>query len=95
MLWPKKNSYKEFDNELNSCASKIPLPPPITFLMVGPLIPFFLQTAFILPPKLPELSNEWEEVVIVYCRSLKRPGAIWARVKLSLGKPQKVMKKYT
>ena len=49
MLWPKKNSYKEFDNELNSCASKIPLPPPITFLMVGPLIPFFLQTTFILP----------------------------------------------
>ena len=25
MLWPKKNSYKEFDNEKNSCGSKIPL----------------------------------------------------------------------
>ena len=37
MLWPKKNSYKEFDNEKNSCGSKIPLPP-ITFLMVRPLI---------------------------------------------------------
>ena len=37
MLWPKKNSYKEFDNEKkNSCSSKIPLPP-ITFLMVRPL----------------------------------------------------------
>ena len=36
MLWPKKNSYKEFDNEKNSCGSKIPLPP-ITFLMVRPL----------------------------------------------------------
>ena len=36
MLWPKKNSYKEFDIEKNSCSSKIPLPP-ITFLMVGPL----------------------------------------------------------
>ena len=23
MLWPKKNSYKEFDNEKNSCTSKI------------------------------------------------------------------------
>ena len=31
-----KNSYKEFDNEKNSCSSKIPLPP-ITFLMVRPL----------------------------------------------------------
>ena len=39
MLWTKKNSYKEFDNEKKSCGSKIPLPPPtpITFLMVGPL----------------------------------------------------------
>ena len=37
MLWPKKNSYKEFDNEKNSCGSRIPLPPPLTFLMVGPL----------------------------------------------------------
>ena len=27
MLWPKKNSYKEFDNEKNSCGSKIPPPP--------------------------------------------------------------------
>ena len=34
MLWPKKNSYKKFDNEKNSCGSKIPLPPtPITFLV--------------------------------------------------------------
>ena len=39
MLWPKQNSYEEFDNEKNSCRSKIPLPPPppITFLMVHPL----------------------------------------------------------
>ena len=28
MLRPKKNSYKEFDNEKNSCGSKIPHPPP-------------------------------------------------------------------
>ena len=27
MLWPKKNSYKEFDNKKNSCGSKIPLLP--------------------------------------------------------------------
>ena len=34
MLWPKKNSYKKFDNEKNSCGSKIPLrPTPITFLV--------------------------------------------------------------
>ena len=38
MLWPKKNSFKEFDNEKKkSCGSKIPLPRPITFLMVRPL----------------------------------------------------------
>ena len=24
MLWPKKYSYEEFDNEKNSCGSKIP-----------------------------------------------------------------------
>ena len=36
MLRPKKNSYKEFDNEKNSCSSKIPQSP-ITFLMVHPL----------------------------------------------------------
>ena len=41
MLWPKKNSYKEFANEKNSCGSKIPLPPAITFLMVRPLALFF------------------------------------------------------
>ena len=35
---PQKNSYKEFDNEKNSCGSKIPHPPPLptTFLMVRP-----------------------------------------------------------
>ena len=27
MLWPKKNSYKEFDSKKDSCGSKIPLPP--------------------------------------------------------------------
>ena len=31
MQKPEKNSYKEFDNEKNSCGSKIPLPRPITF----------------------------------------------------------------
>ena len=31
MLWPKKNSHKDFDNE-----KKFPSPP-ITFLMVRPL----------------------------------------------------------
>ena len=28
LLRPKKNSYKEFDDEKNSCSSKIPLSPP-------------------------------------------------------------------
>ena len=36
MLWPKKHSYKEFDNEKNSRGSKIPFLP-ITFLMFRPL----------------------------------------------------------
>ena len=38
MLWPKRNSHKEVDNEKNSCGLKIPHPPPlpITFLMVRP-----------------------------------------------------------
>ena len=41
MLWPKQNSYEEFDDEKkflplkNSPAPS--LPPPITFLMVHPL----------------------------------------------------------
>ena len=36
MLWPKKNSYKEFDNEKNSCGSKIPQPPPPHNFSNGP-----------------------------------------------------------
>ena len=38
MLWPKKNSYKEFHNEQKFLRREIP-PPPITFLMVRPLLP--------------------------------------------------------
>ena len=42
MLWPKKNSYKEFDNEkifLRLENSPLPLPPStITFLMIRPLL---------------------------------------------------------
>ena len=39
MLWPKKNSYKEFDDEKKiPAARKLPTPPPpITFLMVRSL----------------------------------------------------------
>ena len=40
MLWPEKNSKKEFDNEKKFPRlenSRLPSPPPpITFLMVGP-----------------------------------------------------------
>ena len=36
MLWPKRNSYEEFDNEKNSCGSKIPPPPPPNNLSNGP-----------------------------------------------------------
>ena len=39
MLWPKKNSYKEFDNEKKFLwleNSSPPPPTPITFLMVRP-----------------------------------------------------------
>ena len=38
MLWPKKNSYKEFANEKKFLRlENSPPPPPITFLMVRPL----------------------------------------------------------
>ena len=38
MLWPKKNSYNEFDNEKKflRLENSPPPPPPITFLMVRP-----------------------------------------------------------
>ena len=37
MLWPKKNSCKEFDNEKKFLRLENSPPPPITFLMVRPL----------------------------------------------------------
>ena len=37
MLRPKKNSYKEFDNEKKFLRLENPPTPPITFLMVLPL----------------------------------------------------------
>ena len=37
MLWPKKNSYKEFDNEEKFLRLENSPPSPITFLMVRPL----------------------------------------------------------
>ena len=37
MLWPKKNSYKESDNEQKFLRLENSPPPPITFLMVRPL----------------------------------------------------------
>ena len=38
MLWAKKNSYKEFDNEKKFLLFENSPPPPITFLMVRPLL---------------------------------------------------------
>ena len=39
MLWAKKNSYKEFDNEKKFLWLENPPPPPhITFLKVRPLV---------------------------------------------------------
>ena len=37
MLWPKKNSYKEFVKKKFLRLENSPPPPPITFLMVRPL----------------------------------------------------------
>ena len=37
MLWPKKNSFKEFDNKKKFLRLENSPPPPITFLMVRPL----------------------------------------------------------
>ena len=71
MLWPKRNSYKECDNEKNSCGSNIPHHPPpplITFLMVRPkkatgLINKTILHAF-LYISLP-LLNDYEEIYVV------------------------------
>ena len=38
MLWPKKNSYQEFDNEKNSRESKITHPHPIPPVPYNPAI---------------------------------------------------------
>jgi len=37
MLWPKKIRTRNLITKKNSCGSKIPHPPPISFLMVRPL----------------------------------------------------------
>ena len=37
MLWPKKIRTRNLITKKNSCGSKIPHPPSITFLMVRPL----------------------------------------------------------
>ena len=39
MLRPKKESYKEFHNEKNSCGTKFPTPPPLNFSN-GPSLSF-------------------------------------------------------
>ena len=50
MLWPKKNSYKEFANEKKFPRfENSPPPPPITFLMVRPLpweLPIFFDLIY-------------------------------------------------
>ena len=38
MLWPKKKSYNEFDNEKKFLRLESSPPPPPTFLMVRPLL---------------------------------------------------------
>ena len=43
MLWPTKKSYKEFDNEKNSCGSKIPLPSPPNNFSNGPSLSFIFS----------------------------------------------------
>ena len=42
MLWPKKNSYKEFDNKEKFLRLENPPRPPfrITFLMVRPIVKY-------------------------------------------------------
>ena len=44
MLWPKKNSYKENDNEKKFLQLENSPPSPITFLMVRPLSHYTGQT---------------------------------------------------
>ena len=67
MPWPKKNSYKEFDNEKKFLRLENSSPPPITSLMVRPLL-LMLQPFRVVKYSLP-----------FYCLCLtdKRPKEGW------------------
>ena len=56
MLWPNKNSYKEFDNGKNPCGSKISVPPPPHNSSSGPSLKHVTVTK--------KLINLWPTVVI-------------------------------
>ena len=72
MLLPKKNSYKEFDNEKNSCGSRIPLPPPITFLLVRSLLFFvYLETVLRVSAKVNWAQGMGKPSIYLRCHSLQ------------------------
>ena len=72
MLLPKKNSYKEFDNEKNSCGSRIPFPPPITFLLVRSLLLFmYLETVLRVSAKVNWAQGMGKPSIYLRCHSLQ------------------------
>ena len=69
MLWPKKTSYKEFDNEKKFMRLENSPPPPINFLMVRPSGPVNLRAIF---PKFPWSYQELEirlkpREIVIFC----------------------------
>ena len=72
MLLPKKNSYKEFDNEKNSCGSRIPFPPPITFLLVRSLSLFmYLETVLRVSAKVKWAQGMGKPSIYLRCHLLQ------------------------
>ena len=60
MLWPKKNSYNEFDNEKKFLRLENS-PPPITFLMVRPLSRSLIDNAE---------GEIWSSIFNITCKTI-------------------------
>ena len=75
MLWPKKNSYKEFDNKKNflRLENSPPPPPPITFLMVRPqvyqsrLVGFLFACGYTCGFVLTNIDDFYANIVTIWC----------------------------
>ena len=66
MLWPKKNSYMEFDNEkIFLRLENSPPPPPITFLLVRPLSDWVREKREIFQPMTERSESRYKEFAFV------------------------------